>query len=393
MRASLIPILFKSKKYTALTLSGNEITDASRPLGLAGDGRLNDSSFGIWPAATNLCTNGGFETNTTGWIFGGLGSLARSAVQAEFGSWSGRIIPLGQNDGAHIDPAVVAGTIYTQSVWVYRTTLADNWQVWAWGSSTRQTNASVTWVLGWNRAIVSFTAAVGETSNQILVINTSAVPTETVYVDGAQLETGSVATPYIETDGATAARSVARVQVPVAGLFTSTQGWVAARLRMGWADSSMPNAAPFVFSWGDDTGTTYIYCLIQGSQWQFRRRDGDAGFEGVAPAASFSAGDYQTIICAWTNAEVKASPNGAAFTSAASTMTPSLPTTFDIGRDLNGSYPLASDVLWFACGTGTLSDGDAAMIHAFGNNDMGLSAFPGNPSGFWSAANGFMEVA
>ena len=62
-RAHLLP----APDYEALTLSGNEIEDVVREAALEGDGRAVEASYGLWEATTNLVTNGGFETNTTGW--------------------------------------------------------------------------------------------------------------------------------------------------------------------------------------------------------------------------------------------------------------------------------------------------------------------------------------
>lgn len=68
-----------------LTVSGKEMTDASRTAAIQGDGRTPpDSSVRIWEVTTNLVTNGGFETNATGWVTTGA-TLATSAEQAKFG--------------------------------------------------------------------------------------------------------------------------------------------------------------------------------------------------------------------------------------------------------------------------------------------------------------------
>jgi hypothetical protein len=53
-------------------------------------------------------------------------------------------------------------------------------------------------------------------------------------------------------------------------------------------------------------------------------------------------------------------------------------TTFDIGTDQISSRYFPGDILWFACGTGALSDADAAAIHAFGAADPTPDVFPGS---------------
>lgn len=65
---------------STLTVSGNEITDASRAAATAGDGRTADSSFGIWEATTNLVENGGLETNASGWY----GQASSAILSADF---------------------------------------------------------------------------------------------------------------------------------------------------------------------------------------------------------------------------------------------------------------------------------------------------------------------
>ncbi|MBA3736527.1 MAG: prepilin-type N-terminal cleavage/methylation domain-containing protein [Actinobacteria bacterium] len=65
----------------SLTTSGGLITDATRATNTSGDGLGADSSFGVWEASTNEVTNGGFETNLTGWWNNGSGAtLARGSV-------------------------------------------------------------------------------------------------------------------------------------------------------------------------------------------------------------------------------------------------------------------------------------------------------------------------
>jgi hypothetical protein len=43
------------------------LTDKLRSSSVEGDGKLNDGSFGIWPATQNLVTNGNIATGLSGW--------------------------------------------------------------------------------------------------------------------------------------------------------------------------------------------------------------------------------------------------------------------------------------------------------------------------------------
>ena len=70
-----------------LAATGNEITDATRALGIEGDGLASDSSFGCHPASTNLHPNGGFETNVEGWAANGGGAPTRVNTSPKCGSW------------------------------------------------------------------------------------------------------------------------------------------------------------------------------------------------------------------------------------------------------------------------------------------------------------------
>src|SRR5581483_11732128 len=71
------------------------------------------------------------------------------------------------------------------------------------------------------------------------------------WIDGVQLETGPVATPYIDTNGATATRPAARVQASSAAL-SATQGWAAVRMRMGFARGASSRTIN-LFDWRNDT--------------------------------------------------------------------------------------------------------------------------------------------
>lgn len=107
--------------YKPLTVSGSLITDALRARGIEGDGRLSDSSFGIWEGTENLCTNGGFETNLAGWVAGaGGGTLAQDSVSPKFGTKALKVTPASAGGIAQAETTVVlsAGVPYTLSAFV-----------------------------------------------------------------------------------------------------------------------------------------------------------------------------------------------------------------------------------------------------------------------------------
>ena len=395
-------ILFRpGANSVALTLSGNEITDAVRALGVQGDGLPQGSGFGIWPAATNLEANGGAETNTTGHAAGGTNTVARSTAQAKFGAAS---FLCTYQDNAVLDSVALTLTaaVHSAQRHIYIPTAYDGTQIsvqfsgYVGATGTLSVNADMALRDQWQRVVVPNVTIVAGDLVGAVIVSESGTPTagRFIYVDGCQTEALAVATPYIETDGATAARSAARVQAPVAGLFTPAQGWVAIRFRAGWG--SDPGTTPTFFSWAD-AGNDRIELLWTAGSYTTRRDNVGVGDAAASVTNTPSLDDFVTLLFKWhPTAGLSLSRNGAAFVDGgAGSNIPTLSAaTCDLGTSSHTLTRLiASSVLWFACGKGTLGKGDAALINSFGSNDVGLEAFPGEPTGFWSARNGFMEIA
>lgn len=380
-------------------LSGSEITDSIRRIAREGDGLEPDQgSVGIWETTTNLIANGGFETDTTGWIALAAGSsIARSTTRSKFGSASLRVVC----DGTLIDQGcfgtpyttIAAVTIYTASVWVYVESGATSLRlvidefltnVYV-GTTVYQ---SVTGVRGeWVRLTATWTSEAAINQAALSVRNVAAEAT-TFHVDGIQIEQKPIATPYVETNGTTASRTSSRAFVTLpSSLFTTTQGWVAARVRMGW--NALPGANAMVWSWGDDNNNRLILYFTTATTdlWATRSNGGAGNFVNLTvPAAE--VGTMRTLIMAWTAAAVKIAAGGA-FTSVANNDIPTLANSvMDIGSSAWIGTPqyLDSDFNWFATGTGTLTDADAIRIASF-NNDPVVGNFPGSPTWFWNPNN------
>ena len=186
----------------AVNASGNEITDAVRAAGIQGDGRSADSSFGIWEAATNLDTNGGFENGSSaGWSATG-GSFANSIEQAKFGTHSGKAVTSAPGDlVAKAVTGLSASTNYSRSLWIYRTETAATLTIVVLNNAGTGNLASATApaVLGWSRIVLHPRTESGQTSLTTRI--SSSLGGVSYYVDGAQLERNVVATPYVETNG------------------------------------------------------------------------------------------------------------------------------------------------------------------------------------------------
>jgi RHS repeat-associated protein len=378
-----------------LTTSGNEISDAVRSAAAQGDGRTApDSSYGIWESTTNQVPNGGLETTTTNWVnIGAVTSSGRDTTTAKFGNASIKIIANTSSSGQGISAqtntglAIPAGTIETGSIWVKGTGAlsaflrVDNTA----GQPTDGTATAVTLSSSWQRVSVTATVAAKKTGDRLEIrIVTASAQASTFWADGAQLEQLPLATPYLETNGATAVRGQARAQASATAL-SSSQSWVAIRIRTGLADSNISNSrTPTLFEWRDDASHYLKLSINSSKQWTLDRQNAGGATNTIGTGA-FTPGSLFTVIAAWTASTLKLSINGAAFASVANASVPALTaTSFDIAS-AQGSSQADSDVLWFAGGTGTLSNTDATTLNSFGNTDPTASALPATPSVLWAA--------
>lgn len=351
-----------------VTLSGNEITDTLRALGVQGDGRLApDSSVGIWAATTNLVLNGGAETNITGWNGYSGATVARDLSRSKFGVASVLVTPSTPNTGGGPGVTVLAATQYTYSAWVYSPTGGTYYIQLTDGIDQGLAGPDTIVPAGvWTRVVATGTTDSHTARNLWVFSRNDANP---FYMDGAQVEAQATATPYVHTDGATATRAAAVVTAP-SSVLSGSQGWFAARVR--WAVSPAVNAN--IASWGvtanDRLGLTWIAGTTS-------LHIGSVVGGVVQPSADVAvpggvAGTFTVIGC-WTATGVKISVNGAPFVSVVSLVPPIAGATFNIGsRADTGGNQLGGDVLWFAAGTGTLTDTDDSVINSFGNTDPTL---------------------
>lgn len=395
-------LLARPTSTLGLTLSGNEITDVSRAAGVQGDGRVvPDGSFGVWRATTNLITNGGFETNVTGWNApSGTNTFARSTEQAKFGSASGKATYI-DNAQLAIWTATITAAIHTFSLWVYVPTAYDGTglrlEIAGFTSATGTLTALVDLAKRdqWQRVSTTFTPDAGDVAGTFRLNEPGTAPTSGrfVYLDGAQIEAQPFATPYVETDGGTASRTAGRVQIPVAGLFTPTQGWIAVRGRIGYATSAAADDL-FWFMWmknGDNTTRLSLLQTGAANTWTMIRRSGGVG-DGSASTQALAAGAVFTLIGRWNAANVYISVNGAVFTAAANTSIGVVDgVTADLlsdGPDFVGNRQANSDALWVATGEGILTNADAIALHAYGNVGPTIGSSP-RMTGLWQANNGY----
>lgn len=387
---------------SALTLSGNEITDAVRLAGVQGDGRAYpDSSFYIGPAATNIVTNGGFETNTTGWVAQGAGSaIARITTDFKFGSACLKITPgAGSTEkGAAFGGSAIAvspSTTYTFGAWVKGTSgklhkLTVNEYSAGPVYITTQRTTSVVADGTWKRLSFTFTTGAGTTLLDLFTVDGEDTTTD-FFVDGVGLITGAVDIPYIETDGGTASRGASRVRLPkVAGLFTPTQGWWAACVEYG---ALLANIGTGRFAAWGDTGNDRLTMYTLSTGYVGMIRVGGGVGAQVNIATSPAIGDRAIVVGKWESGLHGVALNGSAFSTTAVTAVPTIAaTTCDIGDYWDGASGwICSNYKWFACGSGTLTDADSPALNAFGATDptpqqlfanLGAAA---RPTALWTA--------
>jgi len=351
----------------SLTTSGGLITPATRELNVDGDGFPVDSGYGIWPAATNLITNGGFETNFTGWVAENEsgGTSGRSTDASLFGSASAYFIATTPADNAGIrmttSVAAASGSTFTASAFIRSldtTELALRIAEYDTGGNFLRLGAAVhaEFTDDGEFTRITATATMGASTTQArLFINTWGSQSAEFYVDGIQFEAGPIATPYIETDGSTESRTAGRVQMPVAGLFTATQGAIATRWRRGAASTSG------LFSWRDATNDE-IRIGYDGGQYLVSRATLNQG-EG---AYAIPVGAASTTVFRWVSDNVGVSHNGGVFSSNTNAATDVVALEADIGGPVS-LETLRGNILWFATFAGTLTDADAAALNALGD--------------------------
>ena len=358
-----------------LTLA-NVLTDATRLANVEGDGLPFGSGYGVWPAATNLCINGNATTNTTGITDNSSTTSRVTSGVVKFGTTAFEVVSsnLAANEGPSQSVSGGAGsTQYTVSAWAWlisgaatvRATLSDSVAGKQGGTAVALTTTPQ------KITVTATTGALG--ASVASFIETTVQQAGTWRCGGWQVETGNVATPYVQTDGGTATRSAGRVQVPVSGLFSATQAWVAVRLVPGWASASPPGTSEAgVFEWGDGTfNNRLVLTWVEAtSEWVVARATGGTYGNSAVSADTFAASTAITLIGAFEATQTRISVDGAAFSNAANTTIPDLSAvaladigaeTADLSRKQAGHNP------WAVIGKGSLTDADAARINSWGN--------------------------
>lgn len=365
-----------------LQFTGDFIDSDVRELNEEGDGLpQNYQSVGIHVSSTNLLTNGGAETNTTGWTPGGTNSLSRTTADSYFGSACfqaqySNALNMGLYAGATLDSNstyALSGWVYIRSPWsggdigVDQSGFTDTVNVY-------QVKADASLTDQWQRVWCQIdTDATSPGSGNIRVRADSAPSSlQSIRFDGMQLEKLVAPTPYIETDGATASRTAATIEASASSM-SASQGWVAVRCRFGFSNdtsgvTSLSNR--YLFQWYDDNNNKmdlfYQDSALGTDAWKFERYDGGLS-DTRSIAGSAVEGEEHTVIATWEDGRIRMSLDGAAFVNATGSNAPALTSgSFWIGCNATGSGQWWGDIYWITTGSGLLTDDDAAAIHLAG---------------------------
>ena len=357
-----------------MTLSAGVGTDVERQLAVQGDGLVVGSGFSVYAAATNLEVRGGFETSTTGWGPSAGTTLTRITTDYKFGAACCEVITDGSAGGlgAYHDTAakivVTGSTAYTVSVFAKSisgsTTLliGVDWYT-ALDVYVSTSSFTPTMTADWARYSLAMTSPLTGL-RAVSFARVSPAVAATYRVDGEQFETGDVATPYIETDGATANRVAGRIQIASAGLCTAAQGAIFARLRMGWDSTANPVGNATVFCTG--SAGTAIIC----SRWDVNQF---SVLKNSTPNAiatfSHALGGDKSIGSRWSATQVAISVDGATEITAANSNTGTLDATIDLGEAeaFIADRHIRSTLRYALIMKGVPTDADWAIMHGWGN--------------------------
>lgn len=276
-----------------LTFSGNEITDTTRTTGTEGDGAtVPDVSYGIYQGTTNLMTNGGGETNVTNYIsaVGSTATISRTTAEKKFGAASVQVVTngAGNPEGVALNPtiSIALGATFAIGVWVKAPVgAALRLRALQSGGTTRG-DTDFTGTGDWEWITVAGTQNSSGTAAlrpQILTTSTQAI---TFYVDGVQVETGSIATPYKHTDGATATRNAARVRIPATDT-DDAQGWLAVNAEVPALASATDGTERIVARWVG-SNSHEIRLAVRGHLLKLERVNGDGRDRVTMPFAGES---------------------------------------------------------------------------------------------------------
>jgi hypothetical protein len=311
------------------------------------------AQYGVWvePAATNLCLRSQ-EFDNGSWGMGSVQSVSANATTAPDGSSTADLLNVTGTDAVqgYIQQQVsaAAGAI-TSSAYVKYTTsqyialsIYDGSHHFSWfdiqnGTMGTQNGSATNTITavgdGWYRISTTYTTGAVNPYTTFYAASTdnsiSVTAADGAYIWGAQIETGSVATSYIPTLGATVARAVddAYALVSTFPFADSSPGTLYVYAKPFFAGSTAPNSASRYLNLGDDgtlENNIIIYHLQSDGEDYFDVASGPTAQGPISDNTTTAANVARKIAASWDTNDLAASKNGAA---AATDTTATMPAT------------------------------------------------------------------
>lgn len=337
---------------SAIAASVPLTTDTVRNTGTEGDGLPFPMGItGVFRGTTNLITNGGFESNTTGWSKTGTNVLSRVSDTDKvcFGEYAAQVEVNGSifilsraltfpGAGRYVVSAKVRALDWDGGdLGVSLTGFASSSVVTAGNADFSDSTREFLEVY----QVVDIDAS---GLSGFVLVSTSSLPTagRLVQIDGVQAEAGDFPTPYVETDGSTATRAAGYVPVDVA-TFDETQGWFAVKLWPGFTGDETTTDRNVMF-WGNATDHLRLYYDATANQYKFTRMASSSSTTvAVVSVPNYRDNtEFLSIFCEWNATTIGIVAGGSsAMTTAANTHIPDLSAeaTWYIGNDdVNSEY-------------------------------------------------------
>lgn len=374
------PLANPLPRNVRMTVSGL-LTDHVRAAGSAGEALLSPQQYvRVSKGQNNLCTNGDFETDATGWNNGG-GSQpnpTRSNDYARYGSYSLKCG--GGTSGTLLASFVItfpsAGT-YTMQASVY---IPSDWD----GGSLNLSHAALftgstilyqdsTSEKGkWVDLQFTVTVVSGDLSGA-LRLYTSAAPATSgkyVYMDGVMIANDSIPIPF---GGGTAAWTASSIAGDVTGQIT-TGYWAAMRVVMYRAGSYQNSDDRYVFALGTDQNNHYgvFFTALNPDRISVRAMQGGSTtnqFFDLSNLGIPAWTKYQEVTLTFygiSNSTIGLAYNDYDFVTSAHTRVPGSPTTLWLGQWPAGGFNPGVGIRWVIGGrlTSALDNSMSDYFHA-----------------------------
>src|SRR3989344_1432604 len=116
-----------------------------------------------------------------------------------------------------------------------------------------------------------------------------------------------------DSSAAVTRTSSSRIQLPQ-NLLNPTSGWVAVRLKVGFASTTSLSPDPIIWDMSaSNTSDLFVYYDVGTDKFRLTRRNNTVGGTAATPTQTFASGVFKTIIAAWTATTVKISLDGSPF--------------------------------------------------------------------------------